>query len=337
MEVIKDKKIKVSVIVPVYNTEDYLYKCIDSLIHQTLEEIQIVIVNDGSTDNSQGIIDSYVKKYPDKMISLKQENRGQASARNNALKHVEGEYIGFLDSDDFVNPDMFEKMYNRAKLENSDFVSCGYKDVTYRNGEEIILQKYVGQKPCKEASGLFFGTVVSPFIHLYEKRIFDESGVKFPEGYIYEDTAFFLNLIPYIRKPIFIEESLANRLRREGSTTRLVNPRKIEQMLPVLLNSIEFYKTKGYYEQYCEELEYFCARILLCSSMKRVSMIGQKEEQAKLIDETLSFLYTQFPTYKNNVYINKGLRGVYMRSFNRYTGKLYLKIWACQEKRRKYD
>ena len=91
---------KVSVIVPVYNTEQYLKKCIESLLNQTLEEIEIVIVNDGSTDHSKQILEEYANNYKDKVKLFSKENGGQASARNLALKNCEGKYIGFLDSDD---------------------------------------------------------------------------------------------------------------------------------------------------------------------------------------------------------------------------------------------
>ena len=121
---------KVSVIVPVYNVEKYISKCLDSLVNQTLKDIEIIVVNDGSPDNSQKIIDEYVKKYPDKVKSYIKENGGQGSARNYGIELSTGEYIGFVDSDDFVELDMFEKMYNKAKQDNSDIVICGSYNVS---------------------------------------------------------------------------------------------------------------------------------------------------------------------------------------------------------------
>lgn len=119
---------KISVIVPVWNVEKYLPKCLNSLVNQTLKEIEIIIVNDDSPDNSQVIIDSYVKKYPNKITSIIKENGGQGSARNYGLKLAKGEYISFVDSDDWIDLKSLEEMYNIAKKEKSDIVICDMVD-----------------------------------------------------------------------------------------------------------------------------------------------------------------------------------------------------------------
>ena len=120
--------IKVSVIVPVYNVEKFIGKCLDSLVNQTLKDIEIIVVNDGTKDNSQEIIDKYVKKYPDKVKSFIKENGGLSSARNFGIEKAKGEYISFVDSDDWLNDDALEKMYNKAKKDKSDIVICDMID-----------------------------------------------------------------------------------------------------------------------------------------------------------------------------------------------------------------
>ena len=109
--------------------EKYIAKCWDSLVNQTLDGIEIIVVNDGSPDNSQDIIDEYVKKYPKIIKSYVKENGGQGSARNFGLKKATGEYIGYVDSDDYVELDMYEKLYNKAKESNFDIVVCGSYNV----------------------------------------------------------------------------------------------------------------------------------------------------------------------------------------------------------------
>ena len=116
---------KVSVIIPVYNVEDYLEKCLDSVINQTLKDIEIIVVNDGSPDNSQKIIDKYRKKDK-RIISVMKENGGQASARNLGIKKSHGEFLCFVDSDDWIELDMLEVLYNNAKENHSDIVTCDY-------------------------------------------------------------------------------------------------------------------------------------------------------------------------------------------------------------------
>ena len=114
--------IKVSVIVPVYNVEAYLERCLDSLVKQTLEEMEIIVVNDGTKDNSQAIIDRYAAAYPQKVISLIKENGGLSDARNYGIPYAHGEYIGFVDSDDYLNVTMYQKLYDRADETDSVIV-----------------------------------------------------------------------------------------------------------------------------------------------------------------------------------------------------------------------
>ena len=133
---------KVSVIVPVYGVEEWLERCLDSLVNQTLEDIEIIVVNDGSPDNSQAIIDAYVKKYPNKVKGYIKENGGLSDARNFGIPYATGEYIAFVDSDDYVDLTMYEKMYNEAEAKGSEVVVCGY----FKVNEETKTLKSANSK-----------------------------------------------------------------------------------------------------------------------------------------------------------------------------------------------
>ncbi|HFD6724085.1 TPA: glycosyltransferase family 2 protein, partial [Enterococcus faecium] len=117
----------VSVIVPIYNVEKYLRKCVDSLLSQTLKEIEIVLVDDGSPDASGEIADEYQKKYSN-VKTIHRENGGLGPARNTGIENATGEYVAFLDSDDWVESDMYEKLYLVASKENADIVVSGHCD-----------------------------------------------------------------------------------------------------------------------------------------------------------------------------------------------------------------
>lgn len=315
---------KVSIIVPVYNTEKYLHKCLDSLVGQTLEDIEIVIVNDGSKDSSPEIIKEYMDKYPGKFVYFSQENAGQAVARNRAIKMCTGEYIGFLDSDDFVRPYMFERMYNTAKAGDCDYVACGYTDLTYEeDGSVTELEHYVHSKLAYKTKDMFFGALASPFLHLYKRTIMEESQVQFPEGVIYEDTAFYLNLIPYCHKLDVIDEPLAYRVRHSNSTMTTFKAFKVEQIFKVLDASLDYYKQHGLYEEYRKELEYFCVRVLLCSSIQRIGKVANRNERKDLLKKTLEYISKNFPDRKNNAYFKGGLQNLYMRTFNKVTAPVY--------------
>lgn len=133
-------QVKVSIIVPVYNTEKYLDQCLASLVRQTLSEIEILVINDGSPDNSQKIIDRYVQCYPQKVIGYVKENGGLGDARNYGIEIAKGEYIGFVDSDDWVDRDMFRLMYDKAEKDNCDIVICDFIEV--KDGRKIGSVSY---------------------------------------------------------------------------------------------------------------------------------------------------------------------------------------------------
>lgn len=117
--------IKISIIVPIYNGEKYISNTLDSILNQTLENIEIIVINDGSTDNSKNILDSYSKKS-DKVRVIHQENKGVSATRNNGILSANGEYIGFVDADDLIDPDMYKKLYEKAVSNNADIAICGF-------------------------------------------------------------------------------------------------------------------------------------------------------------------------------------------------------------------
>ena len=118
--------IKVSIVIPVYNVQKYLHECLDSLINQTLKDIEIICINDGSTDNSLNILKEYALK-DSRIKVIDKENEGQGIARNLGIELAQGEFIGFVDPDDWLEPEMLEMMYNQAKVLFSQVVICDYK------------------------------------------------------------------------------------------------------------------------------------------------------------------------------------------------------------------
>lgn len=198
-------RVDVSVIVPVYNVEEYLHKCLDSLILQELKNIEIIIVNDGSTDASQDIIDWYVRHYPNKIICYQKQNSGLGDARNYGIEKANGDFIGFVDSDDWVNPNMFKAMLEKAK-QGFDVVICdfmviqdgsekGYISKGFRGGEfnkkEVLKNSLNPATACNK---------------LYSRKLFEI--IKFSSEW-YEDmgtTPIYLsyaNRIGYLEVPFY--------------------------------------------------------------------------------------------------------------------------------------
>ncbi|WP_052331736.1 glycosyltransferase family 2 protein [Methanobrevibacter oralis] len=192
--------VKVSVVVPVYNVEKYLEECLDSIVNQTLEDIEIICVNDGSTDNSLDILNRYAKH--DKRITIiSQENKGHAVATNKGIELTSGEYLYLMDSDDIIELNTLKETYEYAKEKDADFVifqsinfdqSSGkyYKSDFYSMDivADIIGDSVVNYKDL----GIFiFRISVTPWSKLYNNNFIKSIGAKFPEGLIFDDNIFF--------------------------------------------------------------------------------------------------------------------------------------------------
>ncbi len=304
---------KVSVIVPVYNTEAYLRKCLDSLIYQTLQELEIVLIDDGSTDESGTIMEEYREKYPDKVRVIHKENGGQGIARNIGIQECRGEYIGFMDSDDYVDVHMYETMYNKAVEVNADYAECRYRYVKSIDDREEELATYGNVREHNTLKDMFIDPLVSPWNKLYKKTVLEDSSSWFTEGVIYEDTAFFLKQIPLLSKTVFIEDAFVTHILRGSSTMSINKSKKVGDIFVVLKDILQFYEERGYKEKYKQELEYFCVKILLCSSLERISKVKDKILRKQFLRETNRMMREHFNDYRNNPYMNKGFKSLYMK------------------------
>ena len=312
---------KVSVIVPIYNVEKYLEKCINSLLEQTLEEIQIILVNDGSKDSSGEIAKKYQANNPNKIIYVEKENGGLSDARNYGLKYATGDFIAFLDSDDYIEKNAYEEMYNKAIEENADYVEC---DFIWEFPNKIRVDKQYPYKNKKEM--LSFVRVVA-WNKLIKRQLITDNNLEFPKGLRYEDIEFTYKLIPFLNKFAYVDNPFIHYVQREGSIANVQNERTAE-IFTVLDNVIEFYKKNNIYEKYRDELEYNYARYLLCSSLKRMCKIKDKTIRGKLLTESWERLNSNFPNWKENVIlktVNIG-KNKYMRTVNKSTYKIYSKI-----------
>lgn len=317
---------KVSVIVPIYNVEQYLNRCIDSLVNQTLQDIQIILVNDGSTDGSGKIAKKYANAYPEKILYLEKENGGLSDARNCGMLYAEGEYVAFLDSDDYIEKNAYEEMYNKAKEDDSDYVECDFIWEYPNEKKEDTQYKYNNKHEM-----LAFVRVVA-WNKLIKRNIIEKHKIEFPKGLRYEDIEFTYKLIPYINKFSYINQTFVHYTQRDNSIANIQNERTAE-IFTVLDNVINYYKQNGLYDEYKEELEYNYARYLLCSSLKRICKIPETEKREKLIKLTWEKLNEKFPNWKKNKILNsvKIPKNRYMKSVNNITYKIYTKIFTTKK------
>lgn len=294
-------KCKLSIIVPVYGVEKYIDKCLNSLVKQSLKEIEVIVVNDGTKDNSQKIVDKYVKKYPDKIKSYIKENGGQGSARNYGLKKATGEYIGYVDSDDFVEKDMYKKLYNKAKENNYDIVVCGNYNVSedYQNKNiDAFINNYN-----TDLENIFFGKM-AVWNKIYKRDILIKNKLEFKEKVWYEDLAFTLKAIMNSNTFAFIDEPLYDYLIREGST---MNNSNVQRNLEILdaFNDILSYIQHNKKEEYFSKIEFLAIDHIYISAIVRV-LKAEADDKVKreTINKLIDYMNKKFPNYKNNKYIN---------------------------------
>lgn len=218
----------VSVIVPVYNVEKYLKKCVDSIINQTLKDIEIILVDDGSTDNCPSIIDEYARN-DDRVIAIHKENGGQGSARNKGLDISSGDYIGFVDSDDWIDSNMYEQLYISAQKENADIAVCNRK--VFDENSNLKIAVNVSEKIIEINKNniidyvidqMFYPHTVVVYNKIFKKSIIYNHNIKFKEVIDVgsEDTLFNYEVLLHVKKIIEVNSVNHNQLAREGSTAR---------------------------------------------------------------------------------------------------------------------
>lgn len=292
---------KLSIIVPVYGVEKYIDKCLNSLVKQSLKEIEIIVVNDGTKDNSQKIIDKYVKKYPDKIKSYIKENGGQGSARNYGLKKATGEYIGYVDSDDFVEKDMYKKLYDKAKENNYDIVVCGNYNVSedYQNKNiDAFINNYN-----TDLENIFFGKM-AVWNKIYKRDILIKNKLEFKEKVWYEDLAFTLKAIMNSNTFAFIDEPLYDYLIREGSTMNNSNVKRNLEILDAFDDILSYIKHNKK-EEYFDKVEFLAIDHIYISAIVRILKANADNKIKKeTVNELICYMNKNFPNYKNNKYIN---------------------------------
>lgn len=243
---------KVSIIVPVYNVEKYLDKCLDSLVRQTLDSYEVIVVNDGSPDDSQKIIDRYAEKYPEIVRAYNKKNGGLGDARNFGIAKAQGEYVGFVDSDDWVDEKMFEAMYNMAKEENDDIVICDATEINDGWEDGKLSAGYCGPRNggvIEHAD--FIAHSLEPAVawnKLYRKALFHIT--KFATVW-YEDIATTPILLSYAERIGYLPVRLYYYRQREGSIIQSTGD-------PRTLGVIRAWESalNGVNRQYIQEVQY---------------------------------------------------------------------------------
>lgn len=286
----------ISIIVPIYGVEKYIAGCIESLINQTYKNLEIILVDDGSIDNSGAICDEYAKK-DQRIIVIHKKNEGVATARNEALKIATGDYLGFVDGDDTVNLKMYEKMLKLMQKYDSDIVMCSHQKVSSDELGNIIIPKledeheeYIVSKSEALKSMILDGDVGNfACTKLFKKELFD--GITYPDGKVYEDVATTYRVVDKANKIVYTNERLYNYLYgRNGSITSSFTPKKILDSLDAYYDQYVFLS-----ERYSEIIDYLKVGWIkmYTSAMEKICINNYEElwQEPKVLERYDSFKF----------------------------------------------
>lgn len=264
---------KISIIIPVYNVEKYLEKCIESLLIQTMNELEFIFVNDGSTDNSNQILEKY-SKLDRRITVINIANKGVSEARNIGILNSKGKYIGFVDPDDYIESNTYEIMYKKLIDEEADLVFCNvvrkningndeYLNLSNSNNEKRTdIKEHIGRQLLVERFNGYCWNKI------YKRNIIEQFNIKFRANItMYEDFLFNLDYLLNAKKVVCVEDYLYNYIIRKNSATNIIHFNQFEVI-----------------EEVYKKIEY-------CSNIWRINKIND----LKLINEK----YSEFP-YKNS-------------------------------------
>ncbi len=288
--------VKVSIIIPCYNGSDFIKPCIESINKDKLAEKEIIFVNDGSTDNSLETLKKYEEKYKN-IIVINQKNSGQGAARNKALKKAKGEFIFFLDIDDYVEKDIFYKMYNYAKKNNYDYVYCDYYE-HYENYDKLIINKHSSDVRKDVVLANF-----APWGKLISHKLIKDNNFEFCEGKIYEDIAVIPHLATKACNPGYFNKPMYFYNMTNTSTTRTKEYKeKYEDIIYVSDYMYNLFKNDNLIDKYYDELEYIYLDSILKSG---VITLAKYKEGLNKVSILRANVKEKFPNLIHNKYLRQ--------------------------------
>ena len=290
----------VTFVVPVYNAEKTLRKCLDSLVCQTQQNIEVLLINDGSSDSSESIAKEYTERYPQLFSLINKENGGVSSARNLGIEIAKGEYLGFIDSDDYVDPDFAELMYKKAKETDADIVVC---PVSYEIGDTVKRRYYNKSRfgrTVREDPYILFRANAYSVNKIIRRSYFLEHGFRY-ENHMFEDSGLLYNVMLLANRIECVNIPFYHYITvREDSATNLVD----ESLSDIFLSMdsiISFFREHGAFEELHDAVEYLCVRHIF----KRIETAHNKKSGKvghRFADKAVKYLDEHFPDWRKSEY-----------------------------------
>ena len=288
--------VDISIIVPIYNASKYLKKCLDSLVNQTKKELEFILINDGSTDDSESII----KSYNDSRIKyFKRSNHGIGKTRNFGISKSTGKYIMFLDSDDYLEVNACEVLYKKIDKEMLDLVVCDFYRVV---NDSKIIEKIASFKntSLKDNPNLLLNVNLAPWNKIYRSDLIKNNNIKFIEDLKYEDAPFVALSLLKSKKIGKVDKPLINYVIHEKSETTVRDERIFD-----IIKIVDI--IRSYFKDYSwsrEVIDTLTIKILVNYNIQGRN-IKDKDIRNKFIDETFSYFEKNIPNYKSNIYFKE--------------------------------
>lgn len=282
-----DRNPLIGVIIPVYNVENYIERCINSVICQTYHNLEIILIDDGSTDNSGRICDEYAGKER-RIHVIHQKNSGLSAARNVGIKVSSAEYIAFIDSDDYVSQWYIQRLTQILFKYDADMAICGYYQGKRKEFPEINrvrgkIHCFDSQTMLKNWHGKYKHVETSAWNKLYKKALFVEKNIYYPAGYFHEDVQTTHLLVDKAQKIVITDEKLYYYYERNGSIVQTLSEKRIEDCIYSQNRRLDFFKHKGYTEAY-ERMAIKRQKQYMLSYLKSAPSAALYNVSAEMID-----------------------------------------------------
>ena len=294
---------KASVIVPVYKVEEYLEKCVQSILAQTERDFELILVDDGSPDRCGALCDSLAQTDP-RIRVIHQENQGLGGARNTGIREARGDWLLLVDSDDWIEPKILEKAMEAGLREEADLVMFAFRTVDEQGRELGVFrenmpkERGIGLQEHKEA----LLTAPCAWNKLYRRSFFQGTGLAYPPRVWYEDLRTTPKLMAKAGRMVFLDEVGYNYLQRQGSIMKSANLERNREILDAFDDLLPWFRKEGLFEAYRRELEYLAVFHVYLTAGVRVALADRK---SPLLRELAAYVEERFPGWRQNPYLPK--------------------------------
>lgn len=296
----------ISVIVPVYNVKSYLSACLDSILNQDFSSYEVVIIDDGSTDGSGELADQYASRHPDKVRVIHQENQGLGGARNTGIKNAIGEYVAFVDSDDWIKPNMLSILWHEIQQTGADIAVCGLVCITEKGevvGRVTETQSFHVALSFSEHKDIMLCNP-SACNKLYRKSLFIDHDIWFPSHVWYEDIRTIPKLYTVSSSMVFTNQCLYCYLQRSGSIMNNTDVNRNRELLDAFDELRSFYCDRGLWDCFQDELIYLAVSHLYIAASVRI-IRSVNGASYILLHEIERYMQLNFPNFLKNPYLNQ--------------------------------